>query len=45
MRNGFGDKERAKEGLTYGLGMCEILHDINFCVSLKILFCKLQRLF
>ena len=41
VRKGFGDKERVKEGLTYGPGMCEILHDINFCVSLKILFCKL----
>ena len=27
VRKGFGDKERVKEGLTYGPGMCEILND------------------
>ena len=27
VRKEFGDKERVKEGLTYGPGMCEILHD------------------
>ena len=40
VRKGFGDKETVKEGLTYGPGMCEILNDIHFCFSLKILFCK-----
>ena len=41
VRKGFADKERANKGHSYGPGMCEILHDINFCFSLQIIFYKL----